>query len=85
MSSDAFAPLIAPLANLALSLAHLFMVLGFIAIIVLIGINIWSILNPRAGMAVKGDALKVIISVMLLGLAGTIWTITQAAFGTAGG
>jgi hypothetical protein len=43
---------------------------AILAVVVLALMNLWGILDPRMGSAVKGGLLKVILTGVLLGTAG---------------
>lgn len=49
-----------------------------LAVVVLAFLNIWGILDPRMGQAVKGGLVRVLLSGILLGTAGTATAIMGA-------
>jgi len=80
-----FAPLITTILFLATGLAGLIVagcVLGFVVLLLM---NLWGIMDPRAGAAVKGNMLKVCLTAALAGLVtGASAIFTQMMNGAGG-
>ena len=70
-----FASFNTALTTVGLGLATIGIGAAILSVVVLALINMWGILDPRMGQAVKGGLLRVVLSGVLLGGAGGVSAI----------
>lgn len=80
-----FGPFSTSLTNLAVGLATLGVAAGALGFVVLGLMNMWGILDPRMGQAVKGGLLRICLTLVFLGIGAGIPGIAQAIATNGGG